>query len=294
MSQANGVVMNLPRSKYELVQRVNWSSLKVVGRSPAHYRHELLRQGADTAARKLGRACHLAALEPERYRHEVAVWTEGRRAGKKWEAFCSEHEGQELLKEDEAELCQAIQRAVRNDSAAAKYLAGGQGEVSLFWTHVTPPMGALPGYSLDCKGRVDFLATDRALVDLKTTRDASEDGFGREVYKYRYHAQAAFYADGYAAATGIRLPYVVVAVESAPPHVVQVYRVPDRVLDAGRELYRALLDRLHICREHATWPGYFDGEAELSLPKWAAGGADDDDPTGLGLDFSNAAQPEHA
>lgn len=290
MSQANGIIPGMSRATYERIEGVNWSSLKHLGRSPAHYRAQLLAPWEDTDARKLGRAVHLAALEPELFRTGCALWTGARRAGKEWEAFRLAHAGQELLREEEHKQCLAIQRAVRSDATAAKYLARGRAEVSLFWTHVVPSFGGLDGFSIDCKGRVDFLAEVPAIVDLKTTRDASPEGFARECWRYQYHAQAAFYSDGHRALTGKALPYVIVAVESAAPHAVTVFRLPEAALELGREAYKGLLQRLHLCRTTSHWPGYADAELELELPRWATATATDEDATGLGLDFHPAAE----
>lgn len=290
MTVKDGLYQHFPWGEYNLLNRVNFSSLKWMGKSPAMYRHKLLEKAPkDTDQRKLGRATHLATLEPERFRSDCVVWTEGRRAGNVWKAFKEANVGRELLREKEHDHCLAIQRAVRADATAAKYLAGGRGEVSMFWTHKVQAIGGLSGYEMKCKGRIDFEAELPAIVDLKTTRDASPEGFSREAWNYRYHTQAAYYVDGYEAITSNRLPYIIVAVESAAPYVVQVYRVPDAILDLGREEYRDLLDRLNFCLSNSKWPGYADGELELTLPRWAAPTGADEDITGLDLDFQPAA-----
>lgn len=281
-----GIHPGMSRADYDRSPGVNWSTLKHLGKSPRHYEHHLLEPDEDTDSRKLGRAVHLAALEPERFAHAVALWDGGRRYGKEWNAFKAANAGKELLTEDEHKDCLAIQRAVRNDPTARAYLAGGMGEVSMFWRYEAAGVGGLENIALDCKGRIDFVASvgAHAIVDLKTTRDASPSGFGREVWRYRYDAQAAFYVDGYRLATGKELPYVIVAVESGAPHVVQVYRLPDAVLDVGREHCRNLLERLSYCRKTASWPSYFEGESDIELPKWATNySSDDEDVTGLGL-----------
>jgi exodeoxyribonuclease VIII len=276
------VIYDLPREEYDRLDGVNFSTLKEMAKSPAHYRHKLLGQDVDTDARKLGRASHIAALEPERFRSECVRWDGGRRAGKEWEAFKAKHRGREILTEDEYQRCMDIQRAVRGDARALSLLSGGRGEVTLLWTHVAQAVGELPGYETRCKARPDFISP-LAIVDLKTTRDGSPEGFGREAWRYRYHMQAAYYADGYEAATGTRLPYFIIAVESADPCVVQVYRVPESKLAMGHAEYRGLLDRLAVCRRESRWPGYGDGELELELPRWAMAQNDDEDVTGLDL-----------
>lgn len=279
-------ISQISRAEYDRIDAVNWSTLKHIAKSPAHYRHALLTRHSsegDTTARKLGRVTHLAVLEPELFHSSVAVWTGGRRAGSEWKAFCEEHEGQELLTQEEFDHCVALNQAVLANPIAASYLSGGQREATLRWTHEIEELPGYPGALIECKARTDFIGR-LALVDLKSTRDASPDGFGREVWKYRYHTQAAIYSDGYFAATGKRLPYVLIAAEKTAPLAVQVYVVPPAILERGRDEYRSLLERLAFCRRENRWPAYAEGELEVELPRWAT--FDDDDEDLGGLDIS--------
>lgn len=254
-----GIHRNLPRETYDaLAPRVNFSTLKAMAKSAAHYQHGLLNPSEDTPARKVGRAVHMAVFEPEVFAARVVRWDGGTRRGKEWDAFRAAHSGQEILTEAEHAQCLAIQRAVRGDALAARYVTGGAGEVTMVWERDGIP----------CKGRIDYDAID-CIVDLKTCRDASPGGFGRSSWVYGYHTQAAWYVDGYQAAAKVLKDYVLLAVESSPPHVVQVYRVPESVIDVGRETYSEWLDKLAACRKSNEWPGYVADEAELILPKWA-------------------------
>lgn len=280
------LLFNLPREKYDRISRVHWSTLKLLGKSPAHYLAAITEGTKDSAPKKVGRGTHLAVIEPERFRSECVLWDGGRRASKKWDAFVTEHAHREILTETEWAQCMSLQRAVRGNKVASKYLEGGKGEVSVLWEHSSLPIGGIPGFTVELKGRLDFISNAGVLVDLKTTRDASPEGFGRECFKYRYHTQAALYRDGYFAATGEWLPYYLVAAETTAPFVVQVYRVPERLLAIGREEYVNLLSRLELCRSESHWPGYFDGEGELELPRWATFDHEEEDLTGIGLEFS--------
>lgn len=251
----------IPREQYDRIGRVNFSTLKLLGQSPAHYHYNLLHGQKDTPARKTGRCVHHATFEPEVFRSEYVIWEGGNRTGNAWAAFKHAHRDVEILKPAEHEECLAMAAAVRSDKHTAKYVAGGKAEHTMLWTD--------PFSGLDCKARPDFIADCAALVDLKTTRSAKPDEFGRDVWKYRYHTQAAFYSDGYFAATGKRLPYVIIAVEKEPPYVVQPYVVPEIILQVGRDEYREWFRLLLECRRASSWPGYGSGEMELSLPRWA-------------------------
>jgi exodeoxyribonuclease VIII len=277
-------IHQLDRERYDRLERVNWSTLKWMARSPAHYRHALTDSFRDTDAKQRGRAVHLAVFEPEVFRSTVVRWDGGTRRGKEWDKFCARNGDSEILTEGAYDAVMELAVAVGADPVAVPFLTGGKPEQSMLWTYKAPDFEQLPGYQISCKGRVDFIATEAgALVDLKTTRDASLDGFAREVWRYRYDAQAAYYVDGHEALTGKRLPYVLVAVEEAPPHAVAVYRLPEVVLETGREHYRALMDRLALCRAENRWPGYHEQVAELELPRWASAWGGEEDLSGLGL-----------
>lgn len=274
MSTNGSIIPNLPREDYDRIDAVNWSRLKAMLRSPAHYRHGLLAKHVDTDAKKRGRAVHLAILEPDRFQAECVVWTEGPRKGKAWAKFSAANADREILTEKEHDLCLQLSAAVRGSADAMRYLTGGHAEATMRWALESPAREALDGWRFDCKGRVDYVAA--AIADVKSTKDASPAGFGREVWRYQYHCQAAFYADGHEAATGVRLPFVLIAVETEPPHVVQVYRISDEILDLGREAYRACLDRLAFCKREGDWSGYATGEELLALPRWAVPSSDED------------------
>lgn len=281
-------VESLSRAEYDaLADRVNWSSLKHMARSPAHYRQSKATPYEDTDAKLRGRIAHLAVLEPHRLSVETAVWDGGARRGKDWEAFKSANLGKELVTASMFAECLAMSDAVRSDATARAYLGAGLAEVSMLWAHEVRSMGGLTGYRFECKGRMDFVSEAGAIVDLKTARDASPSGFGREAARLLYHGQAAFYVDGYKSATGRELPFKIIAVEAEPPYVVQVYALTDEQLGLGRELYRSLLDRLNLCRVERRWGGYVDGETPLALPGWMAP-RDEDDVAELDLVIGGA------
>lgn len=264
-------VHDLSREEYDaLPERVNFSTLKWMERSPAHYLHQLtVRDDKDTDARQRGRAVSMAVYEPERFRAECVVYEGGPRKGKDWNVFLDNHPDAEILTPAMHAAAVAIAQAARSCGMARPFLSGGRGEQTLLWTHVVPDMGSVPGYSVRCKGRLDFIANVGAIVDLKNSKDASPLGFGRQVVNYFSDVQAAFYADGFKAATGRELPYVIIAVEPVAPYVTQVYQVPAAVLQRGREKYMGWLDRLNVCRRDSDWPGYASAPMELEIPRWA-------------------------
>ncbi len=280
------IVNGMGWDEYERVDGINWSSLRLMAKSPAHYRHNLSQPREDTPALRMGRCVHMAVLEPETFAKRCAVWRGGIRRGKEWDAFVAAHTGQEILTTDEREECDAIAAAVRGHRVAGAFVSGGNSEVSMTWLHEESAIGGTLGLSMKCKGRMDFVSDLGVIVDLKTTRDASADAFGKTAANFKYPAQGAWYQDGYERATGVRLPVVFIAAESTAPYALVVYRVADDILDLGRQEYTRLLRRLDDCRRTNTWDGYADSVQELSLPRWAIPRDDENDVSGLGLNFN--------
>ena len=280
---------DMSREDYDRRGEVNFSTLKLLGmKSPAHYHASLLAPvGGDTNARQRGRAVHCAVLEPARFRTDFAVGG-ARRGTKKWKAALAANVGKEVLTQDGYDEAVTMAKAASAVAAARPYLSGGRSEATLLWPFVREAMGSLEGYEIPCRSRLDFIADCGAIVDLKTTRDASPSGFGREVGRYGYHVQAAFYQEAYFAVTGKRLPYKFVALEAAWPHVGAVYSLTADALELGRETYCGWMDRLRECQRTNHWPGYGEGEMDVELPRYLM--PDDDE----NYDLSGLVEKEAA
>jgi exodeoxyribonuclease VIII len=271
----------MTHAEYAAIPAANFSTLKCLDQSPAHYRHRLTVPREDGDALRKGRAVHCAVFEPERFAASWPAWDE-RRAGKEWAEFLKGCGG-DYLTATEAAWTRAVAAAVRSDRHAAPLIEGGRAEFAIRWTDAAT--------GIACKARLDYW-THAGIVDLKTCRDASPGGFGRAAAKYMYYVQMAFYFDGLVAASGTDYPApVLLAVETEAPHVVQAYRLTDDQLEAGRDLYRGWLARLAECRATDRWPGYADGIADLALPGWVWGDEEGGSGLdGLGLEFGGDAE----
>lgn len=273
--------IGLDWDSYEAAEAENFSLLKNIARSPAHYLHARNAERVDKAVFAQGRATHFGVFEPERLASEIAVFDGPRRAGKEWERFKAQADalGQTILKEAEFEECIAYANAVRSNQTAMGLLQTGIAEVSITWRDEVT--------GIVCKGRLDWVTRGKWITDLKTTKCAAPEEFARQSWRYLYHVQGAMYVDGWKAVTGEELPFLHIAVEKESPYVVQVYRLPEYVIQAGRETYREWLALVKRCRESGEWPGYADGVVELQPPRWALD-SDEDDLSDLGLEFGAA------
>jgi hypothetical protein len=202
---------------------------------------------------------------------------EGDRRTKKvkdaWDDLCAKHGDGYVLRPSEYDACLGMRGAVHATSRAKGMLVGpGDVEMSCVWTDRAS--GVL------CKGRMDRHSPDLAggaIVDLKTTKDASPLAFERAIFSYGYHRQAAMYLGG-AKALGIAARhYVIIAVESAPPHGVGIYRLTEGAVQGGADQLRPLLALYARLQDipRAEWWGYPDEVRDISLPAYAWGQLDE-------------------
>ena len=251
----------MPFDQYLAIDAVNWSALKNLRRSPLHFQYGLTHPIEDTSTLALGRACHTAVLEPDRFPLEYVVFEGARRAGKAWDAFAEANSTRTILKTDEYENVLAIRDAVHRHPTAMKYLVGGVAEHTVTWTET------INGVEVKCKARPDYRAA--AIADLKTTKDAGPGAFGRTAARFGYHCQLSWYRRGVRAVTGRESDVYLIAAENEGPHDVVVHRVTDDALWAADEDINELLVLLASCKRANHWPGVAEEETDLQLPTWA-------------------------
>lgn len=265
-----GLVRDMPPERYHATHAMSAGGLKRMKRSPAHFYGLQLdpnrpEPGDPTPAMKNGTLVHTALFEPDQVAARYVVKPEGMnfstKDGKAWR----DAQTLEIVEDVQMRTALAQAAAVRAVPDLAALLADGYGEASAFW--IDPETGEL------CKCRPDWTspAGDGViLVDGKTCQDASPEGFGRAIWNMDYHLQAAWYSDGFEAATGLRVHgFVFAAVESAWPHVAAPYMLGDDVLEAARRENRRLLNRYAECRRTGVWPGYAPAIQLINLPAWA-------------------------
>jgi hypothetical protein len=259
---------------YRAHPAINISSLKYMDESPAHCKDAIDNAREVTGAMSMGTAEHCMILEPSQFPPRYTVWTGGVRRGKEWDGFKASNPDKTIITQDEYETCVAMREAVMAHTAAGPiFQFGGEAERALFWTD------AVTGIA--CKCRIDWLCG--TLVDLKTTQTANPRRFAATAARYKYHAQMAWYRWGVECALGIvDMPCQLVVVESQRPHDVVVYTLDDLTLAAGWDLCRAWLDRYAECKASGKWPGRYETETTLNLPRWAFD-SDDDSADELGL-----------
>lgn len=261
----------MPFERYADIPAVNWSKLKLMLRSPLHYKSALDEPADDdTDPIRVGRATHTAVFEPHRFQTDCVEWVGGRRYGKEWDSFCATHMGKTILTPDQYASVLRLRDAVRLHPLVAPYLEHGQAEQVLEWTDEHT--------QLRLKCRIDWLS-DLVVLDLKTARHAIETRkFASDAYTLGYFHQLAFYQRGVQALYGRTPPAVIVAVENTAPYDVAVYRLPSHTMYGINAEIDSLLTLLKGCMASQHWPGRYETERDLLIPAWATMEDDTDDP----------------
>ena len=256
--------LKMPFQKYADLPAIHFSTLRFMGQSPLHFRYAQDNPPAETQAMLLGRATHTAVFEPMRFQLDYAIW-QGDRRGAAYQQFADEAsaQGRSILKEGEYNTALAIRDSVRGLPEIATLLEKGYPETSLFW--VNPQTG------LACKGRLDWIAGEGAILDLKTTTSIDPHLFAGHAWRMGYFHQGAMYQEGYAVFSGMGtiLRYGIVAVEKEPPHACRLYWLDQDSLSRAWSEYQGWLRQLKGCQVADVWPGPGPVESELAAPAWA-------------------------
>lgn len=200
----------------------------------------------------LGTAVHARFLEPNEYLKNYLVMEPMNRTYKAGKELYAEYQktGKLLLKAEHGDVITGLENSVRENPLVQMYL---QGEVEL--SHYSEYMGVKVKVRPDVKNP-EFLS------DIKTCQNASPKAFRRDVYKYLWHVQAAFYCEvlGYSMDQ-----FKFIAMQKNYPYDVVPYTLSEQMQEEGYELmveavsrWKNYLDSGYVER-FDSWPKHQDG-----------------------------------
>lgn len=280
----NGTIANEPAESYyrRRLDEASASGLKQMLRSPAHFKHWVEDPEADkeTPALTFGKAFHMATLEPDLFAKVYAVLpgdapakpTAAMLGAKKrspesearcawWAQWDADNAGRIVLTAADYDRAQRMGESVRAHPVAAGLLVGGEREVTFRWTDEAT--------GIACKARADLYAPGEFLMDLKSCRDASQEGFGRAIASYSYALQQSHYLEAIRNCGDAIRWFVFCAVESEPPYVCQPHLLGVRTEQLGYDLRTRAITRQAACLAESRWPGYSDHLMQTEAPTWA-------------------------
>lgn len=259
---------DLTNEQYHAHPAISSSDVKAVHtKSLAHWRGKVRKESSAFA---LGSAVHALVLEPEK--NLVLRGPEDRR-GNKWKEaqLAADLDGVILLPEAEFDLAARIANAAKAHPVVEQYLGDPTfvAEASFF--------GVDPATGTEIKCRPDGYLPDYGIVfDLKTTTDASPDGFPRELRKYAYDVQAAFYLRALVAAGYKAETFIFVAVEKEPPHAVGLHALTGRYLGHADMIVTQTLQKISNAIAVSDFTTGWPLINTIDLPRWQTETTDDD------------------
>lgn len=255
------ITPNLSNHDYHADAAIGSTGLKLILRSPAHFRYQEPVEH-ETRAKQLGTALHCALLEPDRFplTYHVAACDDRRSA--LYKGLAADVGAAYVLTETEhRRIINAQRSAYRNPVARELLEYPGRYELTV--------MAKCPETGVQVKCRFDKKLDDLRAFDLKKTQDARAGAFGRSIDAYQYYLSVAFYMDVWYWATGERIVDMpLIAIEEKSPHACVVHRLPDDWIQQGRYEYQQALRVYAECLEKDEWPGYEDDEVVAEMPIW--------------------------
>jgi hypothetical protein len=262
---ADGVYYDLDATEYHAVESMSASGAKKILRSPQHYRLWRDQPSEPTDAMQFGTAVHCGVLEPDAFEGRICIAPKVDKRttpGKlRWAEFLAMSGGRIVLDQEDYDRARRCIDALLAHPAVSRLLDGAKTEVSVLWTDAQ--------YKVPCKCRYDALNYG-GIVDVKTTKDASAEEFGKQAANLLYHVQSAGYWSGHEHILNTSPEFFTfVCVESEEPHAVAWFTVPPVAMMAGLRLWDEALARYKRALELGRWEGYPETSQTLELPRWA-------------------------
>ena len=251
--------------EYRKADGVNFSSLKHILKSPAHYQANLSEDDEPTQAMIAGTLAHAMILEGKNLLDLYAIKPEGMRFSTKEGKAWRDAQTLPILESDTALAIPRMAESIVANPYAYSMLKGCQ-------HRETPLFANLRG--VDCKALLDAHGTDNGeqwvICDLKTTDDASPEAFAKKVANLDYDMQKSFYSQVLAQVHQLEISpmWFWIVVEKSAPFTCAVYSSEQWDESGDSKLERAL-ELYKQCIANNQWPQPFAGITTLERPKWA-------------------------
>lgn len=218
-----------------------------------------------TSALDMGKAAHIAILQPELLDGAVMRGPDARGNSNAWKNAQDLANASHaiLLKPDEHDTVMLI-RDLAAQVPEIEAMQDGRQYVETAAYHVDEETGLL------LKTKPDLYNEDhRIIADVKNMADASHQGFQKAIGNFGYHFQHALYSEVWAA--GASLPvdgFFFVVFEKSDPPMVACYELAPSAIREGYEQYRKAVKLVAECEKNNHWPGYPSGVQRVGLKRW--------------------------
>lgn len=256
------------------------SYLKTLKQSPAHLKYALENPKEETEALRQGKLIHSAFENPEKFmdtyiiepvfsgytqKGDLTTSLNCKEVKTKRDQWYSELQKDALvLSSSDASMIIGMINSVKNHRLAKNLLKNGVREVSGFVQD--------PETGITLQFRPDFIHESGYIIDLKSTRDASESYFKRQIFSdfgFMYILQSAHYTY-VAKLLGLQRSdcFTFIAIEKTPPYGLNVFPLGAAHLEIG-ERWRAKLTKQYAeCLQSNNWPSYDFKAINLEIPQY--------------------------
>lgn len=269
MIELGKLIQGLSYSEYEAEPGLRASDLRMLKRSPAHWRAAKENPKKPTDALLFGRAIHAALENGEKFIETYAVEPEVNRRTNEGKAQIKEFydklpRGAIVVKPEWVDPIKGMLLKMREHRLVGNMIRHGTREGSLW---VKDPE---TGLTLKCKP--DLITSRNHLVDFKSTIDASEEAFMHCIFsgrKYFYSLQLAHYCHCLKlAGLSSGESATIIAIEKKEPYGINIFPLDVGHLEVGEKWRRMLTKTYAMCLESGKWPSYPEQAVHVSIPQY--------------------------
>lgn len=249
------------------------SNLRIALDSIRHYWFSKNEEEEKKSHFDFGNAFECALLEPDLFDQKVAIYDDreileelaknrpeiksygNTTEYRNWKKdFYSTNADKYIIERTGAESFETIEHmldACYRDAVIQKLIKGAEYQYSIFWQD--------PETGLNLKTRPDVCRINRnVVIDVKTARNGSPDGFSRSIKDHKLHIQAIMQIDGILSSglmPSVDKYYWLVCEKNAPFNAT-LYEFTEWQQERSYEEYRHLLKSVKEAEENNLWTGY--------------------------------------
>lgn len=259
-------IYDISNEEYHNSNGISRSQLMLMDKSPYHFWYKYLSGKYETNKSKeaftVGSAFHTLLLEPELFDNEYAIMPKidrrTTRGKEEFALFSIENSHKTIITQEQFEEVQCMASHVKEHDIVTTLLDNAQFEKSIFWTDKET--------ELQFKCRPDIWS-NKMIIDIKTSKDASPGLFINSAYKYGYYLQCGMFFE---ACEAIEKPiemFINLVIEKEKPYVPAIYILDEKAIEFGKEQFKIYKNKIKKCLDENKWPGYL--VQEISIPKYA-------------------------
>lgn len=230
----------------------------------------LLDTFTESEATKVGSAFHLLMESEKKFKEEIIFAGKDGRSKEYKDAVKNAEKGTIVLNQGWLAKIEGMRTSITSNKAILELIEhhSVKHEMSAFVRHKPTTLGLKCRPDIVRQGIHD--SNKDLIIDYKTTKDVNPDSFGRSVFNYSYHIQAALYEMVWEMATGREVEnFIFVCVEKERPYLCVAYQLDEDTLAEGRAALKKALVKYKKCAETKIWEGYEQKIHTTGIPRWS-------------------------